>query len=163
MSSTGDPFNPQTANFPGAGASAADGFPTEDERTFAMLAHLLQFFAGFIPPLVIYIVKRNSRFVAFHALQALLWQVTYFIIIMLGMGAFFVTIFATIAHQIPKAPANNAFPVGIFVGMGAFWLLFLIGWIVNLILAIYYGIKAHQGQWAAYPILGRWARKIVGG
>jgi uncharacterized membrane protein len=37
-----------------------------------MLAHLLQFFAGFIPPLVIYLVKRNSRFVAFHAMQALL-------------------------------------------------------------------------------------------
>jgi len=161
MSSTGDSFNPQTANFPGTGAPAAGGFPTEDERTFAMLAHVLQFFAGFIPPLVIYLVKRNSRFVAFHALQALLWQITYFVIIMLGMMTMFASMFGVIAHQAHSGAANGAPPVGFFVGFGAFWLIFLAGWIVNLFLAIYFGIKSYHGEWAAYPILGRWARRLA--
>jgi uncharacterized Tic20 family protein len=35
--------------------------PTEDERTMAMLAHLLMAFTGFIGPLVIFIVKQNAR------------------------------------------------------------------------------------------------------
>ena len=146
MSESGGPFNPQAANFQASGAPAGDLPPTEDERNFAMLAEVLQLFAGFIPPLVIYFVKRNSRFVAFHALQALFWQIAYFVIIMLGMVIFFVSIIGTIAHQFPKGMTNNAPPAGLFLGMGAFWLVFMIGWLVNLILAIYYGIKAHQGQ-----------------
>jgi hypothetical protein len=156
MSDTSGHFNPQQANF-----QPADYPPTEDERTFAMLAHVLQFFAGFIPPLVIYLVKRNSRFVAFHALQALLWQITYFVIIMLGMMTMFASMFGVIARQAHNGPANGVPPVGFFVGFGAFWLLFIAGWVVNLFLAIYYGIKSYHGEWAAYPLLGRWARRLV--
>src|SRR5690349_3429082 len=44
---------------------------TQDERLWAMLSYLLSLLTGFVAPLVIYIVKRDgSRFVAFHALQA---------------------------------------------------------------------------------------------
>jgi uncharacterized Tic20 family protein len=158
MNESAQPFGPQSGD-----PRTGDYLPTEDERNFAMLAHVLQFFAGFIPPLVIYLVKRNSRFVAFHALQALFWQITYFVIIMLGMVIIFATMFGTLVHQLPKGATNNTFPVGIFLGMGAFWLVFMMGWVVNVVLAIYYGIKAHQGKWAAYPILGRWARRIANG
>ena len=44
--------------------------PTPDERTLAMLAHILQTFSCFIGPLVIYVVKRDSRFVAFHVISS---------------------------------------------------------------------------------------------
>jgi uncharacterized membrane protein len=37
----------------------------------------------------------------------------------------------------------------------------MLGWIGNLVLAIVYSIKAYGGQWSAYPIFGRLARKIV--
>ena len=47
--------------------------PTDDERTSAMLAHILQIFGNFFAPLVILIVKRRSYYVRFHALQALLY------------------------------------------------------------------------------------------
>lgn len=43
-----------------------------EDRTMAMLAHVLAIFSGFIGPLIIYLVKKDdSRYVAFHALQAL--------------------------------------------------------------------------------------------
>jgi hypothetical protein len=29
-------------------------------------------------------------------------------------------------------------------------------------LAILYGIKAGRGEWAAYPIVGRWAMRLAG-
>ena len=46
--------------------------PTQDEKTMAMLAHILQIFTWWIGPLVIFLVKQDSKFVRFHALQALL-------------------------------------------------------------------------------------------
>jgi uncharacterized membrane protein len=44
---------------------------TSDEKTMATLAHVLQLVGGWIAPLIIYLVKRDSKFVAFHAMQAL--------------------------------------------------------------------------------------------
>ena len=39
----------------------------------AMLAYILGIFTGFIGPLVLWLIKKDqSKFVAFHALQALL-------------------------------------------------------------------------------------------
>ena len=43
----------------------------------AILAHMLQIVGLWIAPLIIFVVKRESRFVSFHALPALLLQVTY--------------------------------------------------------------------------------------
>src|SRR5262249_16178788 len=48
---------------------------TQDERTMATLAHLLQLVTSWMGPLVIFFVKRDSPFVKFHALQALILQV----------------------------------------------------------------------------------------
>ena len=48
--------------------------PNQDEKMTAMVAYVLQIFTWFVGPLVIYFVKRDSRFVKFHALQALIFQ-----------------------------------------------------------------------------------------
>jgi len=50
---------------------------TLDERTMAILAHMLQTVGLWIAPLIIFVVKRESKFVSFHVLQALLLQVLY--------------------------------------------------------------------------------------
>ena len=62
--------------------------PTADERTLALLAHLLMAFTGFIGPLVIFCVKQDSRFVKFHSLQALVWQALYMVLVFAGMAMF---------------------------------------------------------------------------
>ena len=77
--------------------------PTQDECTMGTLAHVLQLVSGWIAPLVIFLVKRNSRFVSFHALQALLLQGLYFFFVMILMGAFFAVAFAGIAFHQPAA------------------------------------------------------------
>ena len=52
--------------------------PSDDERTFAMLAHISAFYLGIlislVVTLVIFIAKRKSKFVAFHAIQSIFWQ-----------------------------------------------------------------------------------------
>ncbi len=52
------------------------GETTSEERTFALAAHLLAFVAPIFGPLILYFIKKDSsRFVAYHAIQATLFQV----------------------------------------------------------------------------------------
>src|SRR5580658_8939640 len=84
--------------------------PTQDERTMAFLAHLLQVFTGFIAPLVIYCVKQDSRFVKFHALQSLIWQLCYMALFFGGMIIFFFSIFATVFNGASGGHTPNGPP-----------------------------------------------------
>jgi len=134
--------------------------PSADEHTLAMLAHFLQLFGGFVAPLVIFLIKRDSRFVAFHAIQALLWQVIFAGLALLCTFGWFVTIISTvITHSGSTAPGRFPFPV--LVVLPFVILIFGGGWLTTLVLAIVHGIKAHNGEWAEYPIIGRWARKLA--
>jgi uncharacterized membrane protein len=134
--------------------------PTQDECTMGTLAHVLQLVGGWIAPLVIFLVKRNSRFVSFHALQALLLQGLYFFFVMILMGAFFAVAFAGIAFHQPAA-LHGSLPPGFIVLFPVMWLGMMGWWVFMLVVAIVYGIKAGRGEWAEYPVLGRLARRIL--
>jgi uncharacterized membrane protein len=142
------------------GASFNQSIVTSDERTMGTLAHVLQLVGGWIAPLVIFLVKRNSRFVSFHALQALLLQGLYFVLMMVVMGAFFAFVFAGVAFHQPAAQ-NNSLPPGFIILFPLIWLGMMGWWVYMLIVAIVYGIKAGRGEWAEYPVLGRLARRIL--
>lgn len=54
--------------------------PTSDEKTMAILSHILCLVAGFLAPLVIYLVKKDeSRYVRAHAAEALNFMITLFL------------------------------------------------------------------------------------
>jgi uncharacterized Tic20 family protein len=135
--------------------------PQQDERTLAMLAHVLQVFAGFIAPLVILVVKRQSWFVVFHAVQALLWQVTYFVMVMLTMVVWFAVMVPVVLTHSGSGSASSPQPSEFFVVFSLIFLFFMAGWVTGLVLAIVYGIKASNGEWAEYPVIGRWARRLT--
>jgi uncharacterized Tic20 family protein len=136
--------------------------PSHDEKTFAMLAHVLGIFSGFIAPLVLFLVKRDSKFVSFHALQALAWHIIYFVIFFGGMIIAFAALFASVGFPPPQ---HSNQPLLAFFGFFGFvWLLAMGGGIANLIRAIVYGIKAHMGEWATFPLIGRWVlNKVIAG
>jgi uncharacterized membrane protein len=134
--------------------------PTQDERTMATLAHALQIIGSWIAPLVIFLIRRESRFVSFHALQALLLQIIHVIAILIFVVVWFGLIFSVIFHQVGAKPPT-APPLEVFVLFPLFW-LFIVG--VNmtiLVIAIMYSIKAGRGEWAEYPVLGSWARRML--
>jgi uncharacterized protein len=134
--------------------------PTNDEKTFALLAHVLSIFSGFIAPLVIFLIKRDSKFVSFHALQALAWHVIYMVVFFCGMIIAFVSLFASIGFPPPQH--GNQPPLAFFGIFGIVWLFAFGGAITNIILGIVYGIKANKGEWAEYPLIGGWIlRRIV--
>ena len=92
--------------------------PTSDEKTLAMLAHLLTFIAPILAPLIIYIIKKNeSPFVAAHALESLNFQITLiilfiisFILMILIIGIFMLSVLGiagTILIIIASVRANE--------------------------------------------------------
>jgi uncharacterized membrane protein len=132
---------------------------TPDERTMATLAHALQLVGSWIAPLIIFLIRRQSRFVSFHALQALLLQIIHTIIVIVLMMLWFVTIFTTVFHQTTGKPP--VFPPMMFLVMPLMWLGFMVMWAGTLAIAIIYAIKAGRGEWADYPVLGKLARKML--
>jgi uncharacterized protein len=133
--------------------------PTPDERTMAILAHVLQVVGWWIAPLIIFLVKRESRFVSFHALQALFLQIIYAFVMMIIMVLWVGTAFLSMAHA-ARAP-NTSPPPAFFLVFPLMWLGFMGGWALMLVVAIVYGVKAGRGEWAEYPILGSLARRVL--
>jgi uncharacterized Tic20 family protein len=99
--------------------------PTQDEKTMALLSHILTLVAGFIAPLVIYIVKKDeSPYVRKHALESLNFQIS---IAIYAIASLILTIVV----------------IGIF-------LLIAVG-ILAVVLAIIATVKASEGKFYQYP------------
>jgi len=84
-------------NYIGAGIRP-DYVPTSDEKTFAILLHILTLVAPILAPLIIYVLKKEeSRFVSFHAKESLNFQITVIIVV---IGLFITIIGAFIAWMV---------------------------------------------------------------
>lgn len=155
MSTPEQPFNVQTQPAPELGG------PSRDDCIFAMLAHVLQIFSYFIGPLIIYLVKRESRFVRFHALQALMWQLIALAAGLLSMAIFMAAMFGTLAAHGGDVPKTGPPPAFVFF-FPLIWLVWMGCGAITLILGIIFGIQSHSGKWSRYPLLGniawRWSQ-----
>jgi hypothetical protein len=99
--------------------------PNSDERTFAILSHVLAIFFGFIPPLIIWLVKKDeSKYVEKHAKESLNFQITM--------------VLAYVAAGIL---------VCIFIGIILLWVVY----ILNIVLCIIATIQASDNKIYRYP------------
>jgi uncharacterized protein len=79
--------------------------PTQDEKTMALLSHILTLVAWFIAPLIIYLLKKDeSTFVAEHAKESLNFQITVgigyiisFILMILLIGVLMIAVLGVVA------------------------------------------------------------------
>ena len=141
-------------------ATPSTGAPaplTQDEMNLASLAHFLQLGTGPIAALVIYAYKRESRFVAFHALQAIFLQVVYLAAVFSSFGLLIAAESARVKPGEGPAATPPALP---FLGLLAV-LFFVGGGFLTIYCAIAFGIKASRGEWAEIPIVGRWALQKI--
>jgi uncharacterized protein len=108
-----------------------------DDRTWALLSYVLALVASIIAPLVIYLVKMNeSRFVRFHAAQALNMGITA---IIESVAIFIVGIvLAVILHGF---------------GLLLMLLAFLALGIAHLVYLIIGAVKSNQGQMFRVPTI----------
>lgn len=130
--------------------------PTQDERSMALMAHLLQIFTGFFGPLVIYFLRRQSRFVVFHSLQAVFWQLLVTAVSFAGVLLIVVTILV-------GSPQGSGPPSGgVLAVFVVFWLAMAGLSLLNLAVAVYFTVKASKGEWAENPLVASWARRAAG-
>jgi uncharacterized protein len=134
---------------------------TSEERNLGMLAHVLMIFTGFIGPLIIFFVKRDSKFVRYHSVMALFWQLVVMAFWMVMMVVFFATMFGTFINM-PAQGKNAPPPPQLFLVFGVVWGGAMLIWVLNIILGVVYGIKAHKGEWGGYPVIKKWAAKVAG-
>lgn len=118
------------SNFEGAPHSPPPSFGEvpPDQRTTAMLAHLLGILTGFIGCLVIWLVNKDNpekAFVTDQAKEALNFQITLTLAMVISMFL-------------------------VLIVIGAFLLPLLI--VANLVLCILAGIKANEGVLYRYPV-----------
>lgn len=128
-----------------------------EERQWAMLSHLgvlANLFSGIlgpVVPLVIYMIyKDRSRYVAYHSLQALIFQLIWWV----GGG-----ILAAIAWT-----ATGILSVAI-VGLlcAPFACIFSVMPFVALVYGTYGGIQCNQGADFKYWLIGDWFRSTLTG
>lgn len=99
---------------------------TPDDRTMAMLAHLLGIFTGFVGALIIWLVKKDqSKFVDANGKEALNFQLTM-----------------AIAWVI--AVVTSFFCIGFFIMLGII--------VIDLIFCIKGAMAANSGQIYRYPV-----------
>ncbi len=119
---------------------------------------MLQILLWWIAPLAILLLKRDSKFISFHALQALLLQAVYVLTLIAGL----VLAFGVFGLAIALAPGGrDALPPEFYFLMPVLWLSWMGMGVVVLLAGIVYGVKAGRGEWAEYPYLGRLARNIL--
>lgn len=124
------PITPSTDAY-GAGTLEV----TQEDKTLALIAYLGGAFVSFIVPLVLYLVKKDqSKFVAYHAMQALIFHVAILIGYMIS-GALTV----------------------VLVG---FLLLPVVG-ILSLVFSIIAALAAYRGEWYEIPLVGKYARQFA--
>jgi uncharacterized protein len=99
--------------------------PSSDDKTMAILSHILCIVAGFLAPLIIYLVKKdNSPFATAHAKESLNFQLTMLIAIIISWVLVFVLIGLVLLPLI---------------------------YILDLVLVIIATIKASEGKFYKYP------------
>jgi uncharacterized Tic20 family protein len=130
-----------------------------DERSSAMLAHVLSMFIGFIGPAVIYYAKRReSRFVAFHAKQALIWHLALLLITFGGIALVMASMLAGAFVTSVPAPSKEP-PAALLAGFFVIWGAIMLTWLFSMGYAVYMALQASSGRWARYPLVGRWVTK----
>ena len=117
---------------------------TDDEKLWGALAYFLGFFISLLGPIVAYFIKKDSKFVRFHAVQSILFSVV-FGIVFFGLTVVF-TVLAVVTGGIAALLNILLLPLAL----------------VAFLVYLYAGYKAYQGQMYKIPVIGAFADKYSG-
>jgi uncharacterized Tic20 family protein len=108
--------------------------PTSEERTMAVLSHILCVIGGFLAPLIIYLIKKDeSAYIRSHAKESLNFQLT---VLLAWIALWIVTMILTF--------------IFFFFSFLGFPLMVLL-MIANLVLVIIATIRASENKIYKYP------------
>jgi uncharacterized Tic20 family protein len=133
-----------------------------EEKLMGLFSHLSLFLGGIALPIIFWVINKDkSKFVTFHALQALFFHLAYIALI---VALVFFLVFAGLGMGLLTAASNNhsAGPGALFaIVLIAFYALLFIFIFGAMGYAIYMGIKAYNGELKKYPVIGNMVYKKV--
>lgn len=139
----------------------------------AALAHIsaLLPMIGVIAPITIWVTQHEkSRYVHFQALQAIAYQIAFFLIWIAGfacyMGSFFLMLFgslimAGISESTNVDPAVGGVFGGMFLLPFATIILMMILWFSMIIYGIVAAVLTFQGKDFRYFLVGKWVGRYT--
>ena len=119
---------------PPESAPQGGGAPNNDDKTMALVAHFGMVLFGWLPALIIYLVKSDSPWVKREAAKAFNFSI-------LATGAYIALFILGIAIAVIDIPF-----IGCFVTLG-----YLAVWITMAAFGIMNGIKVNDGGESKYP------------
>lgn len=124
---------------------------SSDERLWAMLAHLSGLLGGviaigqYLVPLIIFLVYRErSRFVAYHAMQQLLFQL-FLLAVCIALAI------AGVVMGVITCGFGLVLVIPLLLALAIYALVYI----------IWAAIEAYNGKWFRIPLVGDWARSVV--
>ncbi len=139
---------------------------TSEERLMAMLSHLSLLFGGIILPIIFWATQKDkSRFIRYHALQSIFFQIAYVVLLVLLIVAFALfAIFFGLGLGILTANTTSdpaAFPILIVLFVVLFYAAIFIFAFGLMGYSIYLAVKSYQGSYIKIPIIGNIIYKKV--
>ena len=140
--------------------------PEQDERNLAALAHasvILPYVGALVPILIWTTRKDKGNFLAFQALQALIFQVSIMAFWVVGGLCYFVSFLGNIL-ALPfviseSGEIDPAYWAASFVPFFAIAVILLLGF-AYIVYGIVAAVMAYQGKPVRYIVVGKWAEKI---
>ncbi len=112
---------------------------SDSDKQLAMITHISIIFAGFIVPLIIWLIKKDeSEFLRKNALEALSFSIANWILLILIIGL-------------------SAALMCIFIGMITIFLAFVPA-LLMVIYGIVAGIHANEGKVYEYPVTSQFVK-----
>ena len=114
------------------------------------VAGLLAYIATWVSGLIFFLIEKDSRFVRFHAMQAILLGASASII---GIVLWFVWFFGMII----SASISEVLGGLVSLVLGLLMFVFSIGVLIAIVMCL---IKAYQNQYFKLPVIGNFAEKF---
>ncbi|MBI2078003.1 MAG: DUF4870 domain-containing protein [Euryarchaeota archaeon] len=127
------------------------------DTTLGVLAYVLTFVAGWLAPLVIFLVaKKEDKINRFHAMQALLLSIAQFILFFPLMMLWFFPLFGLPTFGGDVSPAGLGAMIGVFMAfMAAACGLGVLFLVLNIVGAV----KASRAEMWKLPLIGAMAER----
>jgi uncharacterized Tic20 family protein len=128
---------------------------SSDEKLMSLLSHLSIIIPniGVIAPIIIWVTQKDkSKFVRFNAIQAIFFQLLFFVLVILSVftGVILMLVSTLILTKTPDAAPGTLF----WVSMGIMYLYFPL-YIIFVIYAVVAAVKSFKGKIFRYLIIGR--------
>ncbi len=124
--------------------------PNDESRLIAAISYIFGVFVA----VIIFLLRKDDRFVKFHAAQAIMVDLA---VMGISIGAVVIGIAFTVAAGIATAG------IGFFLGFWFVWLMLMLFALLVFAMRLFLAFQAFSGKKFGLPIIGAQAQKIASG